>query len=273
MFRLSNNALVLTYQPEDGGISIHDTRRGVTWRLDNATRQYWHAGQPQVLPQPSTSVTATSEHSLREEFIVLGQRVVYDWELLADGVAVSLTFEHAHGELDALALPGSFIPEGKTLTLAMPIMQGVLYDGRSEPFTRQLHQGGHEGFSMSMAGYLTNKAGLLMSVEDYAEWSACFGKRDDDVIYVFARMAASLGALRYPRHVQLLLTDPGITALCKRYRNRVQARGDWKSWEAKIAEKPGLERLFGGLWQSTQCVSVRTAISMGQPGEAHHAQL
>lgn len=162
MFRLSNDALVLTYQPEDGGISIYDTRRGVTWRLDNATRQYWHAGQPQVLPQPSTSVTATSEHSLREEFIVLGQRVVYDWEPLADGIAVSLTFEHAHGELDALALPGSFIPEGKTLTLAMPIMQGVLYDGRSEPFMRQLHQGGHEGFSMSMAGYLTDKAGLLM---------------------------------------------------------------------------------------------------------------
>ncbi len=249
MIRLSNDAshVALTYRPADGQLIIHDTRRGVNWRLDLATRCYWHAGRQHELPQPAHSTVATSDGAMREEFIVLGKRITYVWRLLDDGVAVSLEFDHEDGELDSVALPGSFAPEDGALTLALPIMQGVLYDGRSESFARVLHQGGHEGFSMSMAGYLTDTGGLLLSVEDYAEWSAYFGKRDDGAIYACAHADASLGAMRYPRHVRLLLTDPGVTAMCKCYRQRVQERGDWKPWAAKIAEKPSLERLFGGL--------------------------
>ncbi len=246
MIQLSNDVLTLTYRSEDGQISIRDAKRDITWQLDAATRCYWHAGQQHALPQ-STHAEALTDVALRERFDVLGKPLTYTWQLLDDGVEVTLSFEHIEGELESVALPGSFMPENKALTLAMPIMQGVLYDGRGEPFARSLHQGGHEGFSMSMAGYLTDVGGLLLSVEDYAEWRAQFGKRDNGAIYVYARGAASLGALRYPRRVRLLLTDAGITALCKRYRARVQERGDWKSWEAKIAEKPSLERLFGGL--------------------------
>ena len=253
--QLTNAALTLTYGRQDGQVVVHDHKRGLRWQLDLATRCYWTAGEPGVLPR-ATEVEQLDAGALRETFVVLGKSITYVWRLLDDsaglnGLEVTLAFDHAEGELESVALPGSFAPQAQALTLALPIMQGLLYDGRSEPFTRNLHQGGHEGFSMAMAGYMTPAGSLLLSVEDYAEWSAQFGKHADGDsqggIYVYARQAASLGACRYPRRVRLLLADAGVTALCKAYRTRVQQRGDWKSWADKIAEKPSLERLFGGL--------------------------
>ena len=247
--QLSNAAVELATSP-GGPLTLYDKRRHITWRLDPATRRCILSGPHEDATLQAPTVELLDSRALRETFTVRGQPVTYTWELLDEaeaGVQVTLAFEHTGGELHLASLPGSFAPESQPLTLALPIMQGVLYDGRGEPFERTLGQGGHEGFSMAMAGYLTPRGGLLLSVEDYADWRATVGKRDSGAIYAYACAQDSLGALRYPRRARLMFTDPGVTALCKRYRRRVQARGDWKPWAEKIAERPAVERLFGAL--------------------------
>lgn len=169
------------------------------------------------------------------------------WELFEDGLRVTLSFEHSGGKLRSVALPGSFFPVDRPLYLALPVMQGVLFSGRGEPFERALSYGGHEAFSMAMMGYLTDRGGLLISIESFTDWRAVTGKRDDGSIFAYSEQLASLGSMRYPRTVCLFPTDAGLTALCKRYRRRVQERGNWKSWDEKIAERPIVERLFGAL--------------------------
>lgn len=247
MLEVSNDALGLTCDPGAGRIAIHDRHRKVTWTLDEATRILTPDphGQPSRLT--SASSTRVDDQSIRQEFDVVGGRVSYVWQLLDDGVLVTLETNHEPGAWQFISLPGSFTAEGLPMRLALPVMQGLLYDGRGEPFEQVLHQGGHAGFSMAMAGYLTNRGGLLLVIDDYADWRAVVGKRDGGELYVYANAQASLGALRYPRHARLLLTDPSVTALCKRYRRRVQERGDWKPWAEKVAERPAVERLFGGL--------------------------
>jgi hypothetical protein len=244
---LANSTLDLTCQPDGARLTLHDKRRGVDWQLDDATRLAWLGGSPGGRPLPPGQAEALSDRALRLTFVLDGRRAVYIWQLLDDGAEVTLEFEHAGGALQAIALPGSFAPRGARLALALPIMQGVLWDGRGTPFERQLGLGGHESFSMPMAGYLSERGGLLLSAEDSADWRAAAGKRDDGAIYAYGCALPSLGALGYPRRARLLLTDPGLTALCKRYRRRVQERGEWKPWADKIAERPSVARLFGAL--------------------------
>lgn len=247
MLELSNDACSLTCDPATGQVEIHDRKRHITWRLDGATRSYSIGkSTPQELPS-SAFTELRGGSAIYEEFKLPWGSVTYVWELLDDGVLVTLEFNSRKNDLRLISLPGSFRADGLTTRLAVPIMQGLLYDGRGETFEEVYRQGGHGGFAMSMAGYLTDRGGLLLSVDDYADWRAVVGKTNDHGPYVYACAESSLGELRYPRRARLLLTDPGITALCKRYRRRVQERGDWKPWSEKIRERPSIERLFGSL--------------------------
>jgi hypothetical protein len=51
----------------------------------------------------------------------------------------------------------------------------------------------------------------------------------------------------YEREVRLYPVDANITAIAKRYRARIKERGEFVSWDEKIARKPILDNLFGGL--------------------------
>jgi hypothetical protein len=86
-----------------------------------------------------------------------------------------------------------------------------------------------------------------VTVEDPADWLAVVGQREAGPAYAYVDMRSSLGAMRYPRRIRLYPTDHDLTALCKRYRERVKERGGFKSWEEKIAERPVVDRLFGAL--------------------------
>lgn len=245
MVRVHNDFLELCCKPDGTRLAIRDKKRRVTWRLDDRTRRY-HTGL-RMQPLGRGTATALGPTAIRQEFDVEGERLSLLWELFEDGLKVTLSFEQGGGKLRSVALPGSFFPVDRSLCLALPIMQGVIFNGRGEPFERTLSYGGHEAFSMAMMGYLTDRAGLLISIESYTDWRAVIGKRDDGSIFAYPEQVASLGSMRYPRTACLFPTDAGLTALCKRYRRRVQERGNWKSWDEKIAERPSVERLFGAL--------------------------
>jgi hypothetical protein len=97
----------------------------------------------------------------------------------------------------AVALPGAFAPESQKLRLALPVMQGLLFDGRGETFEETLGYGGHFALSMAMLGYLNERAGLLVSVESLTDWSTVVGKRGNGGIYAYVNQTASLGTMRY----------------------------------------------------------------------------
>ena len=247
MIQISNDHVMICCEPDGTRFTIRDKKRGMAWRLDGRTRTY--RLDPKAEPEylGTGRVTVLGPEAIREDYDVDGRRLSFLWELLEDGVAVTLEADEARGGFQSVALPGSFLPERGPLRLALPMMQGLLYDGRGEAFEGTLGYGGHFALSMAMLGYLTDGAGLLLSVETATDWSGTVGKREDGTVYAYANQTASLGGIRYARTAHLYLADGDLTAVCRRYRRRVQARGGWKPWEEKIAERPAVERLFGAL--------------------------
>ena len=57
----------------------------------------------------------------------------------------------------------------------------------------------------------------------------------------------SLGKIRYERVGRLYVTDADIVRIAKAYRKKVMEQGNFKNWDEKIAERPGLARIFGAL--------------------------
>ncbi len=151
------------------------------------------------------------------------------------------------GEPGIVSFPGSFLPEGENLKFIIPVMQGMLWDGRGEPFERTVGEGGHLGFAMPLIGYLGEKGGLLYTAEtqDDVLWSV--GKDEKGKKHAFNLQAASLGTMRYERIARLIPVDPDIVKLAKAYRMKIMEQKRFKGWEEKISERPDLERLFGAL--------------------------
>jgi hypothetical protein len=194
------------------------------------------------------TVDLAAPELLRERFrLDGGVELVYEWRLLGDGVEVTLRCPQGAAAVSWASLPGSFAPAAGGLTLALPVMQGVLYDGRGDAFEERLGYGGHTWLSMAMLGYLAPGAGLLAANESVTDWQATVGRPAAGPPYAYVVQNASLGALDGPRALRLYPTDGALTALCKRYRQRVRERGPWKSWGDKTAERPAVGRLFGAL--------------------------
>jgi len=244
---ITNGALSLCCAADGTDVVVRDEKRELSWNLDEHTRVYRIDGERDSRLLGSGSAVVLGERAIRQEFEAEGEKLTFLWKLLEDGLEVELSCREEGERLNGVALPGSFLPEEGKLQLALPVMQGLLFDGRGEPFEDHLRYGGHQSLSMAMLGYLTERAGLLASIESNTDWSGTIGKRDDGTIYAHADQLPSLGRMGYERSVRLYPTDSGLTGLCRRYRRRVQERGGWKPWAEKIAERPVVERLFGAL--------------------------
>ncbi|MFB3894390.1 MAG: hypothetical protein ACE15C_20490 [Phycisphaerae bacterium] len=247
MIRIANRLIELTCNEDGTGLVLRDIQRGLSWKLDEQTRRCRIGGDKGDRPLGAGMASALDTGAVVMQFVVEGEFLTLLWELKDDYVEVTATFGGDGGRLQSVALPGSFAPAEGKLTLALPIMQGLLFDGRGPSFEESVAYGGHERFSMAMMGYLAPRGSLLAAVESFTDWDAVVGKRDDGSTYAFCRQLLSLGAMRYLRKVRLYPCDAGLTALCKRYRQRAKERGWWKHWDEKIAERPVVEQLFGSL--------------------------
>jgi len=247
LIRVTNGRLTLACDPHSGQLTVRDESRDISWRLDERTRTYCRKPGDPPEPLGKGTFAAAGQSAIQETFDLGSIEISILWELMDDCVAVTLDADGAQGCLFAVSLPGSFVPEGAKVSLAIPVMQGLAYDGRGEAFESTLAYGGHYGLSMAMLGYLTDGAGLLLSVETSTDWFCSVGKRESGSPFASVSQTASLGRIGYPRVVRLYPCDGSVTALCKRYRRRVQERGGWKPWDEKIAERPAVARLFGAL--------------------------
>ncbi len=248
MIELGNAAIALVADPAAATVVLEDRRRGCRWRLLPETRCCGLRGRGGAAALRHGRTAQRQPGVLREEFAVAGQvRLAYEWRLLADGVEVTLSCLQGEAAVEWASLPGSFVAEGAGLRLALPIMQGVLLAGQGGPAAERLRYGGHMSLSMAMLGWLAPGGGLLLANESATDWEAAVGCDASGSPYAYVVQTASLGALAGCRTARLYCTAGDVSALCKRYRRRVQERGPWVTWEQKMAARPAVERLFGAL--------------------------
>jgi hypothetical protein len=247
MIRLRGAKIDLICAGNGQGLSIVDRRRRVQWRLDAATSVYG-VGEDLTQRFPLHPVGA---RALGTDTLVLTYRAGTThldmlYALRDDHVEILMPTP-ASDDVQFVSFPGSFAPDGAHHRLLLPIMQGMLWDGRGASFDTVRSEGAHTGFSMSFVGYLAEQAGLLLTTETIDDQRWWFGKDEDGRIWATNLQVSSLGTMSYPRVARLYPTDPDIVSVAKRYRQRVQERGHFVTWEEKLQRRPGLARLFGAL--------------------------
>jgi hypothetical protein len=249
---------------EDGtGVTIEDKVRGVVWRLDERTRlagresarfdcaayQASRKSDPgrAVFPLGPGVARLDGPDSITAVHVGPGGRVSLRWTMESDRVRVG-ALPADPGSATGLTLPGTFRPDGEAgFGAVVPLGQGILHNGKGPSFFHGLTASGHgHGYTLAMVGQVAGKGALVAIAETEADASLHWEKTDAgggiDLMWV---QHPSLGFLSYPRETVLVPTDPQVVAVAKAYRCHVIAKGRFKSWEEKIAERPALARLFG----------------------------
>jgi hypothetical protein len=249
MLTISTPILTLTCDETGRGLTLHDCRRGAAWALDEASVLY--ATADSVAPEARRALVPAGARLVTPDTLAVTWRaaevaIEVTYRVTDDYVEVTLPALDS-AEIQAVTLPGSFAPVGEPLRLLLPIMQGMLWDGRGPAHEAVREEAHHLGFSMAFIGYLGERGGLLaapVTRDDVLWW---FGKEQTGRFWATNAQISSLGTLRYPRVLRLYPTDADIVAVAKRYRRLVREAGGLRTWADKLVERPALERLFGAL--------------------------
>ncbi len=253
MITIHSDTIQLTVDEGGKELTLIDLNRHTAWSLDQKSLIYGRisddgSGRP-VMP-PSALVPQAARRldnsSLVVSYLAGESQVDVHYTIQREYVEIRLPVP-ASPEIGYLSFPGSFLPEKDQYQLLLPIMQGMLWDGRGQPFEWLRGEGSHTGFSMAMLAYLGEEGGLLFTAETRDDCRWWFGKDAGGRCWACNLQIASLGSMRYERVARLYLTDPDIVAVAKQYRRKVIQQGRFKTWDEKIAERPRLENIFGAL--------------------------
>jgi len=247
MITISNDNLAVVCHESGHGLTLVDVRRSVRWSLDEQTLVW---GNSADLSQRQPLVPLQASSTDRQTLALIyraGETELHITYTLHD-THLEVRFPPPPADdLQFTALPGSFIPNEPHHRLLLPIMQGMLWDGRGPAFDMVRAEDSHFGFSMAFLGALTCRGGLLVTAETRDDLRWWLGKDAAGRIRTTPIQIASLGTMRYERVARIIMTDPDIAAVAKAYRVRVQERGRFIFWKEKLEERPGLARLFGAL--------------------------
>lgn len=272
MLVLKNDALQVTMADDGTQVVLDDRLRGQRWRLDPATRlvsrgvgKHDHApfaaeataaGEKvcTIGPGQARMLNATS---IQTEHRTPAGGVTLRWMLERDRIRVLADADDAAGAADAagvdsLALPGTFRPiaapdagPAGSFLAAVPFAQGVLHTGKGPAFYRAMNMHGHGGCNMDMFGQIAPRGGLLVINETDADSYCHWEKTAAGDVRLMWLMRPRYARLAYTREVVIFATPPGVTPICKLYRRYEIAKGRFKSWDEKIAERPNVAKLFG----------------------------
>ncbi|NLU43025.1 MAG: hypothetical protein GXX08_12585 [Firmicutes bacterium] len=246
MLAIDGDLIGLTCDESGAGLSLVDRRRRTRWVIDDQTVVFGNSRMEAHEVAVPIGARLLADDTLAVTYDAGGIKIEYEYQVVGDFVEVRLLVPEVSDGL-RIALPGSFAPDGERSKLILPIMQGMLWDGRGEPVSIVCKEAVHRGFSMPLIGYLAERGGLLFTAETRDDLLWWYGKDSTGRKWATSIQTPSLGSLRYPRIGRLYLTEPSINAIAKTYRRKVIAQGRFLSWEEKIAQRPGLERLFGAL--------------------------
>ena len=245
--QLTNSAFSLTLSDDALTVQLEDRARQSVWRIDPPTRRYYTASggaQAKNLALPPGTVRQ-HDNSLVATHPVPGGAIVFTWRLEDDHVAVSLACEGAV-DVGRIALPGFFRPGDDRPEIALPIYQGVQLRGAGATWDRAVPPGGHDQASMAMAIVLGQRASLLVTHENHANWLLNYGDSPRGPWFFFDHMNAPVDGFTGAA-VRLYPCAPGLVPAAQQYRRVAKERGWFMPWSEKIARKPILKNLFGGL--------------------------
>ena len=249
MLSIQNELITLTCTEDGQNLSIVDSITREEWTLDRDRLVYGSVDQAEgrkaeLKPMVPASATLQSADSLVITYQAGDHPIRMIYTLLPDCLEVVMPAD-VSAEIGLVSFPGSFNPTSGSKKYILPVMQGMLWDGRGEPFETRFHEAGHSGFSMAMFGILAENGGLLFAGETTDDCLWWVGKDQSAKTWATNLQVDSLGTMRYDRRIRLYFTQPNITDLAKTYRRRIIERGRFISWEEKIKDRPALNRLFG----------------------------
>ena len=253
MVSIQNENVVVICEPDGHGLTILDKKRWTRWSLDERTLVFGKDPRPDFSQGGERGLKRLQPTRASAAGDALA--VSYQAEDVPVEVVYRLTDEYVQVEVSGqlpesvgyLALPGSFQPEKERLQVLLPIMQGMLWDGKGPEINDLRGEAGHLGFTMPFIGYLGTSGGLLVTAETRDDVLWWYGKDGTGRFWATNLQVSSLGTLRYDRVGRLYLTDADIVAVAKQYRQKVIQQGRFVSWEEKVVQRPYLERLFGTL--------------------------
>lgn len=252
MLTISTPYLSVSCDAKGEGLAIEDRVRGARWSLDYGSLAFSRSAFRKRVPPPGIDGTLAPvearqvDDAIRVTFEADGERVAYTYRLEGHSVVVSLAADTA-GTIQGMSLPGQFLPDKGRVQFLLPIMQGMLWRGGGAPFQWQVGDGSHTGYSMAFIGYLSAAAGLMTCLETRDDATLNVSKSAEGACSAQFMQVSSLGEMRYDRAVRITPVDGSIVAVAKAYRQHVKDRGQFRSWDEKLAERPALERLFGSL--------------------------
>ena len=278
MISIQNERVAVAVENNGRKLVLHDRVRNVSWALDEAsaicggrvtTNETILEDKLRALPplKPLKAVVAntvkaanvntadTAVKTAANATAVAGDRLIvtykagdgeatYTYRLLNDGVEVRLS-PPRDAAIETMSMPGAFAPQEGSMKLLLPIMQGMLWDGRGGHMDKTARMGSHQ-FSMQMYGILGDKAGLLCANITTVDSFWRYWK-DEAGFGIMNIQESSLGVMGYDRIVRFYFTGPTIKDVCKRYRRHVKEQGRFYSWEEKRGARPQIDRLFGAL--------------------------
>jgi hypothetical protein len=246
MLKLENARLLLAVSPDGMDVVLEDKTRRCRWRLDNARREYRLAAPTRgaAIPLPAPSVAQGKDVITLRHALAAGGTISYEWRLAADCAEIRLTCDAP--DVGNIALPGMMLPEQGAWDVAVPILQGLLMHGPAAPWEAIAKHGGHTNFSMAMGGMLADKAGLLIVHDSPCNWWGVYGQDARGPIFHFEHFVCPVDGWRGAT-VRLYPCAADLTSLCKAYRGVLKGRGQFVSWKEKLAAKPMLADLFGGM--------------------------
>lgn len=250
MLSIENALITITCEEDGNALTLVDKKRGTHWVLDPQSLGYGpadsaHDHNRAIMPLLPISATSDNPAELKLHYQAGDAHIDIVYALRNDHVEVRLPIPP--DSIGCATLPGSFLPQGEALKLLLPIMQGMLWDGRGPEMNTICGEGHHNGFTMAFTGFLAERGGLLMTAETRDDCLWWYGKDADNRMWATNMQIASVGAMRYERSVRLYVTDADMVAIAKQYRHRMMEQGRFKTWDEKIAERPALERIFGAL--------------------------
>ncbi len=131
-----NDYICLTCEENGQGLLLIDQRRKTRWALDPQSLVYGKAVQNpwgNLDPEPQPLVPLYARYGDDSTIVVTYQAGTSGLEMcfriMEEFVEVSLSGV-TDDQVGHVSLPGSFIPHNEPLSLLLPIMQGMLWDGR-----------------------------------------------------------------------------------------------------------------------------------------------
>ena len=253
---VSNAAISVTLETDDGTLSVTDKRTGHTWRQKSLTKgkviqsQKLNDGIEMTWNQPGLNMNVRTELRLDKD------KPEFTLALSAKG---NLKW--------SLGFPHPFVTEPNTY-LVVPMNEGISYPVEDKTIKPMwlIAYGGH-GICMAFWGVTDGQKGHMAIIETPDDAIIAI-KRLDSRLCIAPNWDSQKDNFSYTRRLRYIFFDKGgHVAICKRYRSYAQKAGLLKTLKQKQGENPNVDLLIGAVnvwcWERDALDIVRQMRSFG----------